>query len=116
MDKRTRQQKVLKDNQADNRRIDMTEEVNIEENCVLIKLIVSEQGSLNVGFGWNIPDRESEEGDFLYLCGMGLLWMLHHNIDGLAKLGYVYEASRDDPEEDETTEAEIIPFPDKNLH
>jgi hypothetical protein len=92
----------------------MTTRPEIPEDSVSVKMFINDNGELSVGFGWNIPDPESDEGNLLYLCGMGLLWMLHENIEGLARLGATYDLARGDDEELPT--AEVIPFPDKNFH
>lgn len=85
---------------------------NIPENTLHITLSLNEANELKCGFGWNIPDPETDEGYYLYLTGLGLLWMLTKNMEGLTRLGSTYEASREAEEaEEDSHEAEILEFP-----
>lgn len=88
----------------------------IPDNTITVTISLQDEGQLRCGFGWNIPDPETDEGNYLYVTGLGLLWMLTKNIDGLTRLGMTYEASREleqDEEQEELHEAEIFEFPIK---
>lgn len=85
---------------------------NIPENTVNITLSLTDENELRCGFGWHIPDPETDEGNYLYMTGLGLLWMLTKNMEGLTRLGVTYDASREAEEaEEDGYEAEILEFP-----
>lgn len=87
------------------------EKPSIPENTVNITLSLTDEDELQCGFGWNIPEPSTEGGGYLYATGLGLLWMLTKNMEGLTQLGITYDKSDKSQEDDSSCEAEILDFP-----
>lgn len=91
--------------------MDKTNTPKMPENTVSITLSVQDTGELHCGFGWNIPKPESDDGNYLYVTGLGLLWMLTQNLEGLTRLGMTYEQAKAAEDPSEKHDAEILDFP-----
>ena len=87
------------------------ERPKIPENTVSITLSLTENDEIHCGFGWNIPEPETENGGYLYATSLGLLWMLTKNMSGLTQLGITYDRSQENVSDDPSDEAEILDFP-----
>lgn len=75
--------------------------IEVEENTGYIKLGVSEDGMLQVSYGYNVPaenfkDQESDEAYHsasLIAVIAGLVGMTHANVDSIMEAGDIYISS-----------------------